>query len=427
MRFLYFLAAGAGMAFSASIPKQVTFHRDVAPVLRKNCQGCHRPGEAAPMALLTYKDARPLAKAMKEAVLTKRMPPWFADPHAGKFANDPSMTKDEIDTLVRWADTGAKEGDAKDAPKAAQFVQGWNIGTPDLVVELPKPFAVKETGTIDYTYFVLPLGLKEDTWVSAAEVRPGNRAVVHHVIAFVRPPGSKWLKDAPLGEPYLPKSGEGGASFGQWVSAYAPGMPPDAMLPGQGRLLQAGSDVVLQMHYTASGKAAADQTRIGFVFAKEPVRERVVTMASSNGKFVIPPGAPDFEVQSTFTLREDAKLVSLLPHMHLRGKAFEMRAAYPSGETEVLLNVPRYDFNWQLIYRPTEQKLLPKGTKIECTARFDNSANNKNNPDPSAAVRFGEQSWEEMMIGFFDVAVAPDMDAADLTRGRRKVAGATKN
>ena len=251
MRFVFFLAAGAGVAFSASIPKQVTFHRDVAPILQKNCQGCHRPGEAAPMPLLTYKEVRPLAKAIKEAVVTKKMPPWFADPHAGKFANDRSMTLGEIDTLVRWVDTGATEGDPKDAPIPAQFVQGWNIGKPDLVVEVPKPYAVAEKGTIDYTYYVLPLNLKENTWITGAEVRPGNREVVHHVIAFVRPPGSKWLKDAPLGVPYVPSHGEGGTPFGQWVGAYAPGMPPDIMLPGQGRLLKAGSDVVLQMHYTA--------------------------------------------------------------------------------------------------------------------------------------------------------------------------------
>jgi hypothetical protein len=301
------------------------------------------------------------------------------------------------------------------------------VGKPDLVVEVPKPYTVAEKGTIDYTYYVLPLNLKEDTWITAAEVRPGNREVVHHVIAFVRPPGSKWLKDAPLGEPYIPKNGEGGTPFGQWVGAYAPGMPPDRMLPGQGRLLKAGSDVVLQMHYTANGKPATDQTRIGFVFAKAPVKERVVTLASANSKFAIPPGAPDYEVNSTITLREDSKLATLLPHMHLRGKSFQMRAVYPTGETEVLLNVPHYDFNWQLIYRPVEQKLLPKGTKIECTAKFDNSANNKFNPDPTATVRFGEQSWEEMMIGFFDVAVEPDMDAADLMRGRRKVAGVAKN
>lgn len=372
------------------------------------------------MAFLTFKETRPFAKAIKEAVITKRMPPWFADPHAGKFANDRSMTLKEIDTLAGWADGGAPEGDPKDAPKSVQFVQGWNIGTPDLIVEVPKPYEVKESGTIDYTYYVLPLGLKKDTWVSASEVRPGNPAVVHHVIAFVRPPGSNWLKDAPLGEPYLPSRGDGGTPFGQWAGAYAPGMPPDAMAPGQGRLIKAGSDVVLQMHYTANGKRGVDQTRIGFVFSKEPPTERVVTLASADSKFEIPPGDPNFEVRSTITLREDAKLVTLLPHMHLRGKSFEMRAVYPTGETEVLLNVPRYDFNWQLIYRPAGEKHLPKGTKIECTARFDNSANNRNNPDPSATVRFGEQSWEEMMIGFFDVAVAPDLDANDVIRGRRK-------
>lgn len=426
IRPLLLTAAFAVLLPAASVPKQVTFHRDVLPVLKKNCQSCHRPGEAAPMSLLSYKETRPLAKAIKQAVLKRQMPPWFAESGIGHFANDPSLSQTEIDTLVAWADSGAREGDAKDAPAPAQFIPGWNIGRPDLIVSLPKAFPVPSSGTVEYTYYVLPLNLKEDTWITASEVRPGNREVVHHVIAFIRPPGAKWFQRAPIGEPFIPKKGDGGVAFSEWAGAYAPGMPPNQMLPGQGRLVKAGSDVVLQMHYTANGKAATDQSEIGFVFAKEPVRERVITLASANEKFVIPPGAPNHEVRSSFTLQSDAKLATLMPHMHLRGKDFEMRAVYPTGETEVLLRVPRYDFNWQLIYRPTTQKLLPKGTKIDCTAHFDNSPNNAANPDPGKEVRFGEQSWEEMMIGFFDVAIDASTDPADVMRPRRKVVAANE-
>jgi hypothetical protein len=379
------------------------------------------------MPLLSYAQVRPLAKSIRQAVLTRKMPPWFADPHAGKFLNDRSLPQEQIDTLVAWADQGAKEGNPKDGPEPERFVQGWNIGNPDLTFAMPKPYRVPAKGTVEYTYYVIPMNLKEDIWVQSAEVRPGNRKVVHHVIAFIRPPGMKWLTKAVPGEPFVPQTERApdgrerreGAVNSQWLTGYAPGLPPETLLPGQARLIPAGSDLVFQMHYTANGEEQTDQTQVGLILAKEPPKERVVTLASANANFVIPPGAPNHEVHSTLTLREPAKLVSLVPHMHLRGKAFEMRAVYPTGETELLLRVPRYDFNWQLSYLPIEQKLLPKGTKIECTAWFDNSPNNPHNPDPTVPVRFGEQSWEEMMIGFFDVAIAPDMDANDVMRGRR--------
>lgn len=413
----------AALSASALFPKQVTFHKDVAPILQKNCQSCHRPGEAAPMSFLTYKDARPHAKAIRQAVLTRKMPPWFADSKHGRFANDRSMTQAEIQVLADWAEQGAPEGNPKEGPKPVSYVPGWNIGTPDLIVEMPKPYTVQEKGTIEYTYVVLPLHLKEDAWVQAAEVRPGNLEVVHHVIAYVRGPESKFLRNVPYGEPYVPRGrGEGGVNFTNWLVAYAPGMPADVMSPGQGKLLKAGSDLVLQMHYTANGKQVTDQTRVGIVFSKTPPAEKVMMLAAGNEKFAIPPGAPNHEVKGAITLREPAKLVSLLPHMHLRGKAFTMRAVYPTGEAETLLEVPRYDFNWQLVYRLQDQKPLPAGTRIEATAWYDNSPNNPANPDPSATVRNGEQSWEEMMLGFFEVAVAPEITGSDLIRGRRQVA-----
>ena len=429
MRFVY-LALGAA-SLAAAAPKSagpVTFYRDVLPVLQEHCQTCHRSGEAAPMAFTTYKETRPWAKAIRESVSAKRMPPWFADPHVGKFANDRTLPADAMAVLVKWADTGAAEGEAKDAPPRRAFVDGWNIGKPDKVLEMPQEFEVPATGTIEYTYFVIPSGFTEDTWISGAEVRPGNRKVVHHVIAFVREPGSKWLKDARPGEPFVPKksNGEsgGGGMGGQFLVGYAPGYPPEAYKPGQAKLVKAGSDIVLQMHYTANGKADKDRTHIGMVLAKEPPREKLFTFAVADTKFVIPPGADNHRVEAKLTLQEETTVVSMMPHMHLRGKAFEYRAVYPTGEKQDLLRVPRYDFNWQLTYTPEKPLVLPKGTVLECTAWYDNSPNNKHNPDPKAEVRFGDQSWEEMMFGFFNVAVAPDKNPADLVRPKKKPAAA---
>ena len=429
MRVVSLLAATAILA--AAAPKesnQVTFHRDVLPVLQKNCQGCHRAGEAAPMAFSSYKETRPWAKAIREAVATKRMPPWFADPHVGKFSDDRSLSQQEIDTLVKWADSGAVEGNPKDAPPPVQFVEGWNIGQPEMTIEMPVEFDVPATGTIEYTYFVIPTTFTEDKWVQLAEVRPGNRRIVHHVIAFVREPGSKWLKDAKPGEPFVPekrKDGERAGFGGEFLVGYAPGYPAEKFAPGQAKRIKAGSDIILQMHYTADGKAQKDRTRVGFIFAKEPPKERIMTLAAGNTKFVIPPGADNHKVESAMTLHEDSTLISMLPHMHVRGKAFEFRVVYPGGETVDLLRVPRYDFNWQLTYTPEKPVPLPKGTRIECTAWFDNSPNNKFNPDPKSEVRYGDQSWEEMMFGFFNVAFNPATNPRDLTQPKKNAAPAS--
>ena len=408
-------AAGTGST-------QVTFHKDVLPVLQRNCQNCHRPGEAAPMSFMTYKEVRPWAKAIKGAVASKKMPPWYADPHFGKFSNERKLSESDVKTLISWADNGAPEGKASDAPAAARFIDGWNIGTPDKVIEMPQSFEVAASGTIEYNYIILPTGFTQDMWIQNAEVRPGNRAVVHHVIAFIRPPGSQWFKDAKPGVPFVPgkvarssrnqnSEGEGGGMAGaELLVGYAPGLQEQKARPGTGKLIPAGADIVLQLHYTANGKSATDQTKIGLVFCKEPPAKRLLTVNATNARFEIPPGDPNYEVKSAMTLHNDTELVWLMPHMHLRGKDFEYRAVYPTGETETLLRVPNYDFSWQLAYELAEPKLLPKGTRIECTAHFDNSPNNKANPDPTKAVRWGDQSWEEMMIGWFDVAIERGMN-----------------
>jgi len=371
------------------------------------------------MSFLSYKEARPWAKAIKGAVLTRKMPPWLADPHYGQFLNERKLTDAEVQTIVSWADAGAPEGNPKEAPKPVKWVEGWNIPKPDQVFEMAKPFHIPAEGTVDYHYVIIPTGFTKDTWVQSAEVRPGNRQVVHHVIAFIRPPGSRWLKDGPINEAFIPQRGQrsrqnADAAAGDEAASmagtellvgYAPGLQEQKFIPGQARLVPAGSDIVFQLHYTANGKEATDQTKVGLVYAKEEPKQRVVTLTATQARFAIPPGDPSYEVKSAFTLQDDSALVWLMPHMHLRGKDFVYTAIYPTGEKQVLLNVPKYDFNWQLAYETMKPVVLPKGTRIECVAHFDNSANNKFNPDPTKEVRWGDQSWEEMMIGWFGVAI----------------------
>ena len=338
------------------------------------------------MPLLTYEQTRPWAKAIREAVRLKRMPPWHADPRYGKFRNDLSLAPEESQTLMSWADAGAPAGNRAEAPPPRQFVEGWRISKPDVIFRLLRAIEVPASGTIDYLYLPVPTGFKEDRWVEMAEVRPTARAVVHHAIVYVRPPNA----------PFTAR---------QYLAGYAPGISQQIWKPGQARLIPAGSELIFQLHYTANGTQAADQTEIGLVFARKAPVEQVVAMNTGNGGFEIPPGDPNHRVDSSVTMHQDVSLVAMRPHMHLRGKSFEFRAVYPGGDTEILLRVPSYDFNWQPYYYLETPKPLQKGTRIECTAYFDNSINNPRNPDPKAAVRWGEQSWEEMMLGWFDVVV----------------------
>jgi len=350
------------------------------------------------------------------------MPPWFADPSHGKFANDRSLSQAELTTLVSWVDAGAPAGDAKEAPKPIEFTEGWAIGKPDVVFEVPTAFNIPASGTIDYQYVIMHTGLTEDKYVQTAEARPSDRERTHHIIAFIREPGSRWFKDAPIGVAFVPEKGKDGATAfgGDFLAGYAPGTMPDVLKQGQAKLLKAGSDIVFQLHYTANGKPGSDRSKVGVIFAKEQPKERVLTLAAANGEFAIPPGNGNYRVDSKIKLQADSTLESLLPHMHLRGKSFEYRVVYPSGETETLLSVPHYSFSWQLTYYLDKPKVLPKGTVIECTAYFDNSINNPDNPDPTKEIKFGEQSWDEMMIGFFDVSVPLNVTTLDLLRPPKK-------
>ena len=398
-----------GFTLTLPLSAQPFFYKDVLPILENRCQQCHRPGEIAPMPLLTYQETRPWAKAIRSAVIARKMPPWFADPKYGHFANDRSLSQAEIDTLAQWAERGAAPGDPKDGPPPRRWLEGWNIGAPDAVFETPGPFPIPARGAVEYQYIILPVRFTQDMWVQRVEVRPSDPAAVHHAVVYIREPGSKWLEDQPRSTMFsVPLSK--GFTTSDILMVYTPGNSFDGWTPGMAKRIKAGSDLVLQIHYTTNGKAGDDRDRIGVVLAKEPPQKAILTLQMSNDKFVIPPGDPDYRVAVSGTLPNDALLISLFPHMHLRGKAFEYMIAGPNGSVETLLKVDHYDFNWQLNYRLATPRPLRAGTRLLWAGYFDNSANNPLNPDPSAEVRFGEQSWEEMMIGFFDVAVPAGVD-----------------
>jgi hypothetical protein len=398
-----------------------TFTKDVAPILQRHCQTCHRPGEAAPFSMLTYEDTRPWAPMMKMAVTQKIMPPWFADPRYGHFANERSLSLDEIRTLVAWVNGGAQKGPAEDMPPALNdFVEGWGIPAPDAVFQLPKPFPVPAAGVIDYQYVIVPTDFREDKWVEMLEVRPTDRAVVHHIIAYLREPGSNYFKDQKPGvfftapPPKVDEKTDTSALPSDFLVGYAPGQPAEILQPGEGKLIKAGSDIVFEVHYTPNGTPTQDQTKLGLVFAKALPKDRVLTLSASNGTFKIPPGDPDYRVDASFEVRRDLKLVALHPHMHSRGKSFEYRLVFPDGQRETILSVPVYNWHWQLWYDFAKPVDLPRGTKIECTAHFDNSKNNPENPDPSKTVIWGQQSWDEMMVGFFNLRFDASIPAEEI-------------
>ena len=406
-----------------------TFYKDVLPILQNHCQSCHRPGEVAPMSLVTYEDTRPWADAVAHAVQTRMMPPWFADPKFGHFANDPSLSDQQIVEIVAWANAGAPAGDAKDAPPPRKWAEGWNIPQPDLVVKMPNPVDLPANGEIEYTYEIVPTHFTEDCWVRMAEFRPGSAAHVHHAVVYIRPPDSPWLRHAPAGEPFTASTLTDPAERRQahettsdLLLVYAPGSSPDEWPEDMAKFVPAGSDLVFQMHYTTNGTAARDQTEIGLVFAKSPPRQRVITLQLNNHGLIIPPGADDFRVEVQGTLPGDATLLSLFPHMHLRGKRFEYDIVHDDGSVEVLLRV-NYHFHWQLSYKLAEPRLLKAGTKLRAIAWYDNSKNNPHNPDPTKTVTWGDQTSDEMMVGFFDVAVPAGMDKWKFFESRQRPAG----
>ena len=389
------------LAAAQSLLAAPTFYHDVLPILQTHCQECHRPGETAPMPFVTYRETRPWAKAIRDAVRSRKMPPWFADPCCGRFSNDRSLSATEIETLAAWAESGAAKGDENDAPPVRVWPKGWNLPSPDAILEVPQVFQVPAKGAVEYQYFIVPTGFHEDRWVQGVEARPGAPAVVHHAVVYIRDPGSTWTH---------------GPTKSDILTVYAPGGSPEIWPAGMAKLIKAGSDLVVEIHYTPNGKPATDRTRVAMTFAKSPPDKRILTLQMGNNHFLIPPGARDHRITVWGTLPNDALLLGFFPHMHLRGKSFEYTRLRDDGQPETLLKVPKYNFYWQLAYRLATPLPLKKGTKLEWIAELDNSANNPLNPDPSAEVRYGQQSWEEMMIGFFDVAVGANVDKNEFFR-----------
>ena len=372
----------------------VNYAQHVAPILQNRCQSCHRPGEVGPFPLLTYEDAQRRAGGILEVLETRRMPPWHADPRHGHFANDRRLTAKERATLTAWIDQDMPRGDSTCDPAPKSWPEGWTIGSPDLVLQMPKPYTVKAEGSLPYQRFRIKTGFTEDKWVQALEPRPGDRSVVHHIVIYLIEPGKRARSPENI----------------EHLAAYAPGDLPTRLPDGTAKRIPAGSELIFEMHYTPTGKVRIDQSSLGIVFAKQPPKYRAVTMAVANPKFKIPPGASHAEVTSQETADKDLLMIGLLPHMHLRGKDFRYTAKYPDGREEVLLSVPRYDFAWQSYYWLAEPKPIPKGTVIHCVAHFDNSSANPalTEADTKQTVRWGEQTWEEMMIGFVDVLLPAD-------------------
>lgn len=398
---------GAGST-SSDDQAGLSYSKDVAPIFYKNCITCHRQGEIAPMSMISYKEVRPWAKAIREKVISKDMPPWHADPAHGQWSNDRRMSEQEINTIVKWVDQGAKEGSPKDLPPMPKFASGWQIGEPDVVFHMPEEFTVPAEGAVAYQYFVVPTKFEKDTYISALEARAGNLSVVHHIVMYVRDPNHKQSRKLDLGEGIL--------------GALSPGQTPFIAEPGTAKLIKAGSQIVFQMHYTPNGVETKDRSYVGLKFAKGPVSRVINTTGAFDVRFAIPPNASNHEVKAYYEFEQDAEIVSFSPHMHLRGKDFVYRAIYPDGRSEVLLAIPNYDFNWQVYYYPKKSLKMPKGTKIEAVAHFDNSSKNALNPDPNREVRFGEQTWEEMMNGFIDIifdSPAPKPDSASAKRGAK--------
>jgi len=394
MRHILVLAALLGLpsaAVAADAP--VTFTKDVAPILYKSCVECHRPTMFAPMSLMTFEDARPWARAIKQRVTARTMPPWGADPAHGTFKNDPRLADRDIETIAKWVDAGAPKGEDADLPVAPKFVDGWTIGQPDAVFTMDEEFTIPASGAIPYKYFRVPTNLTEDKWIQAIEIKPGARAQVHHVIAFTQPAGS-----------VLKPGGELGPTN---IGGVTPNKPGLVFEPGVARLLRGNSDIVMQIHYTTNGTETKDRTTVGLIYAKQPPTRMVGGGMAINPRFVIPANDGNAEVKAVQTLSRDTTVTAMTPHMHVRGKDMIYIAHYPDGTAETLLSVPKYDFNWQITYQLAKPKVLPKGTQLEVIAHFDNSANNKFNPDPTKDVRWGDQTWEEMMIGFFSTVAEP--------------------
>ncbi len=437
------------LAMALTVP---TFNKEVAPILFARCAGCHRPDNIAPMSLLDYKSARPWAKGIKASVAARKMPPWFADPRFGHFSNDARLSDAELKTIAAWVDGGAPEGDANDLPPAPKFVEGWALGKPDAVIDIGEDHQIAPGDDV-YEKFVVPTNFAEGRWVRAAEIKPGNRQVVHHVHVHVlaaqdnpaaKPAAPKRkmatlseyllkegkltriMKDAPVWNdgcadkvpelPFLTGAQEGG------LAAFLPGRAPDQFPEGTAKWVPAGAKLEFQIHYAqVKGKPQTDRTSVGFHFLNGPPRQALRRMDLRNFFMQIPAGEANHEVRRCYDFESDRYLISFTPHMHYRGKDAKYELVRPNGQSETLLAVPHYDFNWQLVYRLQKPMFVEKGSRLMVTVHYDNSRNNKANPDPQATVRWGDKTEEEMMtswIEYLDASPSAQLQPSEAARAR---------
>ncbi len=394
-----------GRKHQPSTETNVTYAKDVAHIFQARCVECHRAGEIGPFAMDKYDDVIGWADMIREVVDQERMPPWFANPQHGKFSNDARLTKHEKDTILAWIDAGTPMGNPDDLPEPRRYVEGWNIGEPhEIIVMADKPYEVPSSGALPYEHFFVDPGWKEDRWITDCEVRPGARSVVHHVFVLSVPP------DALVGKNNAVQTAVVAANAfnGGLIAGYAPGTKPFTARPKMARKVPAGSKIVFQIHYTPNGRPEKDLTKVGFRFCdKSEVEQEIEGLGAQNFLFRIPANTPDHVLKASYQFKEDRILRYMMPHMHLRGKSFQFFARFPDGRRELLLDVPRFDFNWQIQYELTEPILMPKGTVLECVGHYDNSSGNPANPNPNVIVRPGQQTWEEMMIGWFSVETLP--------------------
>ncbi len=403
-----------------------TFAKDVAPILYASCSSCHRPGGLGPFSLLTYEDVKENAAEVLDAIATGYMPPWHAEAPHGTFSNDRRLSDAEKKVIAEWGNAGIPLGDTKDLPPAPKFSDSWTAGTPDAIVSMPKEFHVPAKGTVEYQYFQVPTNFTEDKWIQAIEILPGAREAVHHVLVYAAAPEqaaapaqqTAAARPAPLfirnPDHAIPDSPARGTvenpppnRMGALVGTTAPGTNVLQFAEGTALRIRAGTVLTFQMHYTAKGHAMTDRTSVGFVFAKSPPKEEMRAIDFHNGGFTIPAGAKDYMVPSELGFSSGVKVYGIFPHTHLRGVRWEYRLEKPDGTSEVILDIPNYDFNWQTYYMFAKPLDVPAGARITAKAWYNNSASNGSNPDPSIPVKWGEQTWEEMQYTGLLLSINP--------------------
>lgn len=398
------VAQGTPIDFAAAkelAAKPISYVDDVAPILQKSCVACHSPGNIGPFAMSSYEKVKGWSSMIEEVLLTQRMPPWHADPHYGAFANERALSPEHAHTLAQWIKQGAPRGEGEDplVAKPAPIAEPWPLGQPDYVVKFPKAEEIPANGVFNYRHITVRSPISSNAWLRAAVIKPGNRKVVHHVLVTV-------MSQTELRAQAAGQRRSGGGVQG-YFAAYVPGYDAVAYPEGTGKLLPAGSMIVFQMHYTETGKPETDLTEMGLYLCKQKPAVELKTKSAYNLAFNIPPGVPEHESVAEYKFTKDALLYELSPHMHLRGSWFKYEAVYPDGKSEVLLSVPNYDFKWQHLYRLAKPKRMPAGTRLVCKGAHDNSPQNPDNPDATKAVTFGEQTFDEMFIGYINYADAP--------------------